>query len=423
VRVNISINKDIEMVESTGYNEQGEDLEVISDPTVFDRENEVSMNDAEFNYSVKNPQDNGGHIAYEVRGKDRQGSWECKRRFNEFFLLHEILQKRFPGIPIPIIPPKKAVGNKDNTFLQDRTFYLQRFLRKLSRFDFIIDSQEFQLFARPNGLNVEKALAKLMPMSTMQTYDRVKAVTNTEDDKYDLMQKEILAQKITEYCFFAKGVEPLLRKIKSDLSRYLMSKQRSMVAYKDYAAFIGRYEDLNLSHYTEMNSRELIFNNPDNKALQDSMISASGALKNPYIDLYHWVKGELYDLEAVREAIKVRAETLENTKKLEAKKSSTQKDLESVATGKTTVTTLFKNSSDANAMANKIENTDREILASEMLGSLLTIYLGDKVIPAFKKEKLSLYHRILKQFTVIEISNSHQMAGFWSNVLQNPKVS
>jgi hypothetical protein len=300
---------------------------------------------------------------------------------------------------------------------------LQRFLRKLSRFDFIIDSQEFQLFARPNGLNVEKALAKLMPMSTMQTYDRVKAVTNTEDDKYDLMQKEILAQKITEYCFFAKGVEPLLRKIKSDLSRYLMSKQRSMVAYKDYAAFIGRYEDLNLSHYTEMNSRELIFNNPDNKALQDSMISASGALKNPYIDLYHWVKGELYDLEAVREAIKVRAETLENTKKLEAKKSSTQKDLESVATGKTTVTTLFKNSSDANAMANKIENTDREILASEMLGSLLTIYLGDKVIPAFKKEKLSLYHRILKQFTVIEISNSHQMAGFWSNVLQNPKVS
>lgn len=169
-----------------------------------------------------------------------------------------------------------------------------------------------------------------------------------------------------------------------------------MVAYKDYAAFVSRYEDLNLSHYTDMNSRELIFNNPDNKSLQDAMVTTSGALKNPYIDLYHWVKGELYDLEAVKEAIKVRAETLENTKKLEAKKSSTQKDLESVASGKTTVTTLFKNSSDAGAMANKIESTDREIMASEMLGSLLTIYLGDKVIPAFKKEKLKLYHRILK---------------------------
>jgi len=36
-------------------------------------------------------------------------------------------------------------------------------------------------------MNVEKSLAKLLPMSTMQTYERVKAVTNTEDDRYDLM--------------------------------------------------------------------------------------------------------------------------------------------------------------------------------------------------------------------------------------------
>ena len=51
----------------------------------------MSMNDAEFNYSVKNPHDNGGHIAYDVKGKDRSGAWECNRRYNEFFLLHEIL--------------------------------------------------------------------------------------------------------------------------------------------------------------------------------------------------------------------------------------------------------------------------------------------------------------------------------------------
>ena len=256
------------MVESTGYNEQGEDLEEVN-PSVFEKDNEMSMNDAEFNYSVKNPHDNGGHIVYDVKGKDRSGPWDCKRRYNEFFLLHEILQKRFPGIPIPLVPPKKAIGNKDNTFVQDRTFYLQRFLRKLSRFDFIIESQEFQLFARPNGLNVEKALAKLLPMSTMQTYERVKAVTNTDDDKFNLMEREAFANSITQYCFFARNVEPLLRKIKADLSAYLMTKHRSMAGTKEYAAFVTRYEDLNLSHYTEMNSRELIFNNPDNKSLQE----------------------------------------------------------------------------------------------------------------------------------------------------------
>lgn len=68
----------------------------------------------------------------------------------------------------------------------------------------------------------------------------------------------------------------------------------------------------------------MIFNNPDNKSLQDGMVAASSALKNPYIDLYHWVKGELYDLEAVKDAIKVRADTLEKIRNLESKKSSTQ---------------------------------------------------------------------------------------------------
>lgn len=58
-------------------------------------------------------------------------------------------------------------------------------------------------------------------------------------------------------------------------------------------------------------------------------------------------------------------------------------------------------------MANKIESTDREIASTKLLVDLLTIYLGEKVIPVFKKEKLGLYHRILKQFTVIEINNSH----------------
>jgi hypothetical protein len=221
------------------------------------------------------------------------------------------------------------------------------------------------------------------------------------------MQREKFANDITQYCYFARNVEPLLRKIKSDLSAYLMSKHRTLGATKDYAAFITRYEDLNLTHYTDMNTRELVFNNPENKALQESMVTTGTALKNPYIDLYHWVKGELYDLEALKDAIRVRADTMDNLRKLEAKKSSTQKDLEDVSAGKTTVTTLFKNSADANEMANKIESTDREILSTRLLVDLLNIYLGDKVIPVFKKEKLGLYHRILKQFTVIEINNSH----------------
>ena len=73
-------------------------------------------------------------------------------------------------------------------------------------------------------------------------------------------------------------------------------------------------------------------------------------------------------------------------------------------------------------MANKIERTENEITATKQLLDLLTVYLGSTVIKTYKAEKLNLYKRILQQFTVIEISNSHSIASFWSQVIQNDKV-
>lgn len=92
-----------------------------------------------------------------------------------------------------------------------------------------------------------------------------------------------------------------------------------------------------------MNSDQLIFMNPENKELMDSVSVASQSLRNPYIDMYHWVKGEIYDIEAMRNACKSRSDILEKLRSLESKKISTQKDLADVSAGKTTVTTLFKN--------------------------------------------------------------------------------
>ena len=74
------------------------------------------------------------------------------------------------------------------------------------------------------------------------------------------------------------------------------------------------------------------------------------------------------------------------------------------------------------SISNKLEGHEREIAAHSQLLDLLTVYIGEKVIKNFKKEKLGLYHRILQQFTVIEIQNSHVLAGFWSKVLQNEQI-
>lgn len=58
----------------------------------------------------------------------------------------------------------------------------------------------------------------------MQLYDRIKAITDTDIDNVDLYTKETLGSKILSFLHFVKNVEPLLIRIKNDLSKYLMAK-------------------------------------------------------------------------------------------------------------------------------------------------------------------------------------------------------
>jgi len=123
----------------------GDQTQVVDNPDVYDAKDQTDLftEQKAMSFSVRDPQDFHGHIVYDVKGVDLQGAFECKRRYNEFYLLQEALQKRWPGIVLPQVPPKKAMGNKDLVFLQERRFYLERFMRKMARFDFIINSQEF----------------------------------------------------------------------------------------------------------------------------------------------------------------------------------------------------------------------------------------------------------------------------------------
>lgn len=105
------------MVEANAPKDDAKE-EVIEDADVFKaKENDIFTDDFAYEFSVKNPQDFHGHVVYEVKGKDLQGEWECKRRYNEFFVLFECLQKRWPGILLPQVPPKKSMGNKEQVFI------------------------------------------------------------------------------------------------------------------------------------------------------------------------------------------------------------------------------------------------------------------------------------------------------------------
>jgi hypothetical protein len=72
---------------------------------------------------------NGSYVAYLIVGKDRFGTFEGKRRYNEFFLIRKYLVKNWPGIYVPAVPDKKAFGNLEMAYILERRYFLERFLK------------------------------------------------------------------------------------------------------------------------------------------------------------------------------------------------------------------------------------------------------------------------------------------------------
>lgn len=89
---------------------------------------------------------------------------------------------------------------------------------------------------------------------------------------------------------------------------------------------------------------------------RDQMDGLISKQNNPFVDMYHWCKGEIYDLQALCDAVASREAVEKQQKKLELKKKNTQADLDHVKEGKKTVRTLFKNEKDSSGMMNSIEN-------------------------------------------------------------------
>jgi NADPH-dependent ferric siderophore reductase len=73
-----------------------------------------------------------------------------------------------------------------------------------------------------------------------------------------------------------------------------------MQCYAGTAKILTDYEDLNLAQYTDLDAHKLVINSPESANLKESMLHTLENLRNPFTDLYHWVKGELYDLSAMK---------------------------------------------------------------------------------------------------------------------------
>ena len=104
---------------------------------------------------VFNKESVGGFTSYTLQGSKIPEP--LSRRYRDFDALRKKLIERWPGVFIPNIPHKKTVGNKDKEIVGMRVEMINRFLKKLSKIDYLYNSDEMELFLQ-NSSNVSKTL-------------------------------------------------------------------------------------------------------------------------------------------------------------------------------------------------------------------------------------------------------------------------
>ena len=71
------------------------------------------------------------HHVYQVYIRIRETEWNVFRRYSQFYQLHCSLKKKDPIINSFAFPPKKSVGNRNESFVEDRRIMLQSYIRSV----------------------------------------------------------------------------------------------------------------------------------------------------------------------------------------------------------------------------------------------------------------------------------------------------
>jgi hypothetical protein len=72
-------------------------------------------------------------------------------------------------------------------------------MKKCAKYDFLINSEEFLLFSRPVGGDIEKSFLKFTKIPTPLLIERIRTATNVNEKSYDLSEKQRIRERLIDF--------------------------------------------------------------------------------------------------------------------------------------------------------------------------------------------------------------------------------
>ena len=353
------------------------------------------------------------HVQYSLMGTDIQEA--LKRRYSDFYALHEKLLERWPGIFVPNIPPKVVVGNLDADIIAYRIRLLNRFCLDLSNIKYLYESEEVKLF-QSNTNDVAKAIEKLPKLTYSQILDNYKKAFPDFVESYDAL---IGKSKILEFLSFLKKNLINLKTFNETIIKTVEKREEEIEKYIELIKNFKEYESNNILSYAHQEEK-LIFANSNNSQISEKIEKLKEILLNPYVILEVWIEEEELDTEAMISVINSLVKLQETLDKLRQRSSSIDVEQKKAEAGQTGfLKSIFKKKDEIiNELSKEKETVEDNIKNLSEIIRYSTFSLENQM-NKFKEDKIANYFRHLKIFILLQRKNDKNVIDIWRNVKES----
>ena len=343
------------------------------------------------------------------------------RRYRDFDALRRKFVERWPGVFIPNIPHKKTVGNKDKEIVGMRIEMINRFLKKLSKIDYLFNSDEMELFLQ-NSSNVPKTLDSIKEDTYEELLKKYASIFTDYDDNFDT----ITGKKDQDE--FAKKLNENYPKLRNFRAFIAIEKERFKDIQKNYLVIINNlsiYEKEVVNTFVNNDENKLVFYNMKNIDLCKHISNAQEKVINPYDRLYEAITEDYLDTEAMQEALESLKTLQDNYNKLTKNLTSTNITLNDLQAGKSNIKSMFsfkgREESISGLMMEK-EKLEKDI---EHLGQVIKIatFNMQNQVKNFKNVSLEHYYGELSRIEKDTESNAKIFDDLWETVVKDGNIS
>jgi hypothetical protein len=353
------------------------------------------------------------HVQYSLMGTDIQEA--LKRRYSDFYALHEKLLERWPGIYVPNIPPKVVVGNLDADIIAYRIRLLNRFCLDLSNIKYLYESEEVKLF-QSNTNDVAKAIEKLPKLTYSQILDNYKKAFPDFVESYDAL---IGKSKILEFLSFLKKNLINLKTFNETIIKTVEKREEEIEKYIELIKNFKEYESNNILSYAHQEEK-LIFANSNNTVLNEKIEKIKELLLNPYIILEIWIEEEELDTDAMICVINSLIKLQENLEKLRQRSSAIDIEQKKAEVGQTSfLKSIFKKKDEIINQLNKEKETVEDNIKNLSEIIRYSTFSLENQMNKFKEDKIANYFRHLKIFILLQRKNDKNVIDIWRNVKES----